>query len=555
MYNKKAARYYEQGRALHQKGKLSDSERAYKKAIRISPEFVPAYNNLGNVLLDRGRLKLATDTYRKALNLSPDHPMLLNNLGNALQLQGENKKAVRWLNKAISKNPDYADAYNNLGNALVGLRQLAEAVASYDTAIELQPSSPEFYFNRGCALNDLDKLEAAVGSYEHAIQLRSDYAEAYYNCGIALKDLGRMKESIESWNKVIQLKPDSTETHRNLSTIKTYQIMDPQLHLMETLLENLQRGHPGRAHLYFALSKAYDDLGEYEKSFHALSEGNRLRKIEFNYTIETDSALMTTIKELYINRCPGFGSAPIQSAAIKPLFIVGMPRSGTSLVEQILASHSKVYGAGELDDMNNLWTPTVSNLHDQDFNQDNIESFHNAVNTVRVSYLNTLAALGVPEKIIIDKMPLNFLWIGFILCAFPEARIININRNATATCWSIYKQYFSSQGNGFAYNLSDIVAFYNLYLDLMSFWRQQCPNSLYDICYEFLTENQEEETSRLLAFCDLDWEQQCVDFHKTKRIVKTASAAQVRTKMYQGSSEEWRKYEKHLQPLIDSLGH
>lgn len=555
MYNKKAVRYYEQGRALHQQGKLSDSERAYKKSIRFSREFVPAYNNLANVLLDRGRPKQAINAYRKALDFAPDHPLLLNNLGNALQLQGENKKAVRWLNKAITINPDYADAYNNLGNALAGLRQLAEAVTSYDTAIELQPGSPEYYFNRGCALSDSDKLEAAVESYNHAIQLRPDYAEAYYNRGIAFKDLGRLQESIESWNKVIQLNPDSTETHRNLSTIKQYNMPDPQIHLMETLLENLQCGHPGRTHLYFALSKAYDDLGEYEKCFHALSEGNRLRKMELGYTIETDRSRITTIKEFYIDRFPTVEIPPVKSAAVSPLFIVGMPRSGTSLVEQILASHSKVYGAGELDDMNDLWTSTVSNSHDQDSDQNNIKSFHNAINTVRVSYLDTLTSLGISEKIIIDKMPLNFLWIGFILWAFPEARIININRNATATCWSIYKQYFSSQGNGFAYNLKDIVAFYKLYLDLMSFWRQRCPNKIYDICYEVLTENQEEETSRLLAFCDLEWEPQCLDFHRTKRIIKTASAAQVRTKMYQRSSEQWRNYEKHLQCLIDALDH
>jgi len=165
-----------------------------------------------------------------------------------------------------------------------------------------------------------------------------------------------------------------------------------------------------------------------------------------------------------------------------------------------------------------------------------------------------LNELGVPEKIITDKMPLNFRWIGFILSAFPGAKIVHVNRDPMATCWSIFKHYFPDPCL-FAYDLEDLAQFYRLYMDLMTFWRELYPDSIYDLDYERLTENQEAETRKVLAFCDLSWEDQCLDFHETERQVKTISAAQVRTQMCTGSSDAWKKYEHRLQPLIASLGY
>jgi len=196
----------------------------------------------------------------------------------------------------------------------------------------------------------------------------------------------------------------------------------------------------------------------------------------------------------------------------------------------------------------------LSKLPDQSVSQDKRKWFQNEINRVHDGYLEKLTALKVPEKTITDKMPLNFRWIGFILSAFPEAKIIHLNRDPRATCWSIYKHYFK-KGNGYADDLGDLVEFYKLYIDLMSFWRERFPNAIYDLCYEDLTENQEQETRKLLTYCDLHWEMQCLDFHQTKRTVQTMSAAQIRKKMYQGSSEAWRKYAVHLQPLINGLGY
>ena len=303
------------------------------------------------------------------------------------------------------------------------------------------------------------------------------------------------------------------------------------------------------------MAKASEDIKDYEVSFNYLVEGNRLRKKELNYTIDTDRRLFSKIKDIFVRGDSTPGDITNEQASISPIFIVGMPRSGTTLVEQILASHSKVHGAGELEVMNKIVAPVLSNIVEHNGNLETKTLSTEQAITIRDNYLKALTALIVPEKIITDKMPINFQWVGFILSAFPHAKIIHLNRDPRAVCWSIYKHNFTSKGNGngYAYDLDDLVEFYKLYTDLMSFWHEQYPSRIYDIGYEALTENQEEETRNLLEYCDLEWENQCLDFHKTKRAVKTASSVQVRKSMYQGSSEAWRKYEEWLQPLIDNL--
>jgi hypothetical protein len=221
-----------------------------------------------------------------------------------------------------------------------------------------------------------------------------------------------------------------------------------------------------------------------------------------------------------------------------------MPRSGTTLVEQILASHSQVHGAGELV----LLGQSINSI---DWEATQLSS--NQLHSIHKSYFSGLAKIGVPEAYITDKMPANVWWIGFIIAAIPDASIIHVRRDARATCWSNFKQYFSGKGNGYAYDLQDVPEYYKMYVDLMAFWHNLYPDRIYDLEYEALTENTEAESRKLLRHVGLNWEDQCLEFHKTKRTVQTASVMQVRREMYQGSSNEWRKYEKHLGPMIESL--
>ena len=323
-----------------------------------------------------------------------------------------------------------------------------------------------------------------------------------------------------------------------------------QIGQMEILYANAELGDSDRMHICFALAKAHEDLCKYEKSFNYLKQANELRKKEVGYNIENDRNLIIKIKGFFSDEGSVFDMVPKRHSPIKPIFIVGMPRSGTSLVEQILSSHAEVYGAGELVTMDKLITQMVNKLPVQCLNQDSKKIIQDEINTLHDNYLMALASFDVPEKIITDKMPHNFMWLGFILSAFPGAKIINLKRDPMATCWSIYKHYFSTKGNGYAYDIDDLAGFYKLYRDLMSFWRKRFSRNIYDLCYEDLTVNQEIETRKLLLFCDLEWEPQCLEFHKTKRTVKTASAGQVRKEMYKGSSEAWKKYEPFLQPLL-----
>tara|TARA_Y100000385_G_C12855489_1_gene534964 strand:- start:127 stop:813 length:687 start_codon:yes stop_codon:yes gene_type:complete len=226
-----------------------------------------------------------------------------------------------------------------------------------------------------------------------------------------------------------------------------------------------------------------------------------------------------------------------------------MPRSGTSLVEQIISSHNSVHGAGELLNFRNIITPILDNH----LSKKNSSIPNEDMLKIRNEYLDSLGSLKAKEKIITDKMPMNFRLLGFILSAIPEAKIIHLTRDPMATCWSNFNHYFTA-GNGFSFDQEDLAKFYLLYQELMNFWHKLFPNKIYDLNYENLTINQEKETKKLIKYCDLEWDENCLDFHKNQRGVLTASSAQVRKKMYQGSSEAWKKYEKNLQPLIKGLG-
>ena len=457
-------------------------------------------------------------------------------------------KVVQVCKELLRIDPQSAVVFNILGAALLPLGWPEAALKSCDKAIQNKPNFAEAFYNRGSALKQLGQLEQAVDSYQRAVDLQPDNAVAVNELGIVLQDLGQLQRATNSYEQAIALQPSFAKAHHNLSGLKKYQIGDAQIGLMESLIAAPEVSESDQVYLCFALARVYEDLADVDKSFGYLQRGNSLRKEELHYKLEHHSKLVANIQQCFSAYKQTVELAATAETPKQPVFIIGMPRSGTSLVEQILASHSRVHGAGELAVLDTLMSPLLVKWHKQgdSLTEDDISS-------LRQGYLQALDALKVPESIITDKMPHNFLWIGFILSAFPKAKIIHVIRDARATCWSIYKHYFSLDINGYAYDLEDLVGFYQLYTGMMVFWRERFPNRIYDLCYETLTENQQSETRKLLEFCDLQWQQSCLDFHQTKRAVKTASAAQVRKKIYQGSSTAWQKYEQHLQPLIAGL--
>jgi hypothetical protein len=288
----------------------------------------------------------------------------------------------------------------------------------------------------------------------------------------------------------------------------------------------------------------YEDIGELDQAFSHLSAGNTLRKQLLNYSIDQDKNLFNKLKNTQPSLLKNSLETKETSNDLIPIFILGMPRSGTTLVEQIISSHSQVAGAGELNHVKqfgfNLATETekISTL---------------AVSEFRERYLSELSKVSSGRSVVTDKMPQNFRFIPLICAAFPEAKIIHVKRNPAATCWSNYKQYFASKDLGYCYNLKDVVSYYELYKDLMKLWQSYYSDRIYNLNYEKLTTAQGDQTRELIKHLELDWEKACLSPHKNKRSVRTASQQQVRQKVYKDSSKEWRKYELFLNSAFDSL--
>ena len=284
-----AIELYEKARRLHERGKLSRAEQFYRKAIKTNKRFAPAHNNLGNMLVDRNRLAEATRAYQDALAHAPGDPRVLNNLGNVLHLRGKSKEAVSLLYTALETDPDYLDALNNLGNALSSLGRFNEATAVYHKAIQLAPNFAQLHLNLGRTLMDSGKLEFAIDSFTQAITLDPNYAQAYYSRGNAFQDLGQFTDASESYQQALQINPSASIVHLALSGLKKYEDTDPHIAVMQNLLGTYRQDDPNRAMLCFALAKAYDDLREFDRSFHYLSEGNRLRSKQLDYDLFSPS--------------------------------------------------------------------------------------------------------------------------------------------------------------------------------------------------------------------------------------------------------------------------
>ena len=499
------------GACYKQLGQLSDAERMFKNAFSIKPDYAEAHFNYGIVQKELGQIDTAIESYQTAISILPNYP----------------------------------DAHNNLGNAFKSIGMYSNAIESYEWAVAHKPEFVEAFNNLGVVQCDIGLQQLAIKNFEKASSLNSNFLEALFNLGVAHKDLGNKTFAITNFKKVLEVQPFNTKVLRNLSEVKKFKKSDLKfIKKMESFLNSDKINQSELIDLNFALSNVYEHLGNKDTQFKYLSDGNRLRKALLSYSIESSTNLFNSIKVVF-DDLPTLKNNELSKSNLRPIFIVGMPRSGTSLVEQIIASHDKVHGAGELEFSSQIFSSIIAKNSSEVDKKDFL--------LFRELYLAKLNALKCSKSIVTDKMPMNFRYIGLILSAFPEAKIVHLKRDARATCWSIYKNYFDSDGIGYSCDQEDLAQYYALYSDLMSFWHEQFPNQIYDICYEDLTTNQEEETRKLLEYCDLDWDESCLNFHSNERAVKTASALQVRKKMYQGSSEAWKKYEAHLQPLIQGL--
>jgi tetratricopeptide (TPR) repeat protein len=553
------------GVTLQDVGLMNKAVTSYEKAIVSNPDYTEAHNNLGVTLQNLGLMDEAIISYEKALALNPDYTEAHNNLGNIFKELDQLDAAVKSYEKVIALNPDFSEAHYNLGNTLHELGQLESAIKSYEKVIAINPNLSKVHYNLGNTLRELGQLKSAIKSYEKVIAINPDYHEAYFNLGSSFQQLGKLDDAIKSYEKAISIRPSYAAAYYKLCYLKQYKAFDPKIAKMQSLLSSDNITKSDRIDLCFALAKVNENLNHQDELFKYLNEGNRLHKQEFNFSFDKQQKLFEVIKEIFNKNPPNIEQSSLfEPSTFKPIFIVGMPRSGSTLVEQIMSSHHAVHGAGEFQDLRKLLGELVSDNLTQGSDiastsignkkislSNNYSLPEKAFLSIRKQYLDVLSNLNVPESVITDKSLLNFRFIGFILTAFPEAKIVHMKRDARAICWSIYSIYL--KGFDFGNNFEDLAGFYSLYSDIMDFWHKLFPGQIYDICYEDLTTNQEQETRELLQYCELDWDDNCLSFHKNKRAIKTASAKQVREKMYQGSSEAWKKHEAYLQPLIKAL--
>ena len=532
------------GNTLKALGRLDEAEASYNQAIALKPDFAEAHNNLGNTLKALGRLDEAEASFNQAIALKPDFAVAYNNLGNTLKALGRLGEAEASYNQAIALKPDFAEAHNNLGSTLKVLGRLGEALASYNQAIALKPDFAVAHNNLGSTLKVLGRADEALASYNQAIALKPDYAVAHNNLGSTLKELGRADEALASYNQAIALKPDYAEAHRHLTLMKTYEVQDEQYSKMEELYLDENLSEEQRCHINFGLAKVCEDLGNFEQAFAHYTEGNGLRKKLLKYDINQDVELFKQLKSSYPKIEKNLLEPDTLSKNLMPIFIIGMPRSGTTLVEQIISSHLQVTGAGELKFAKQFGAAIATGITEVN-NQSLLDFRHN--------YLSKLQNVSNGNLIVTDKMPQNFRYIGLLAVAFPEAKIIHVKRNPAAVCWANYKRYFVSKNIGYCYAIDDVISYHKLYENLMDFWTSTLSKRIYNLDYEQLTVNQETETRQLIEYLGLDWDENCLSPQNNPRRVATASNLQVRQKVYQGSSEQWKKFQPFLNGAFDGF--
>lgn len=601
--------YSNLGNAYRDLGKLQESEQACRKALELNPNHVYALSNLGNVVRDLGNPIEAEGYYRQAIALNPGFAESHNNLSVTLLDQNRYDEAVVAARYATTFKPDYAAAYGNLSVALRELGQFDEAEVAAQKAVVLTPESANAYIDLADILFMQDRFDEAEAALTEAQALEPDSARIRMKLSNVYERIGRIEDAMEEIEKAEEISPDmagvqiqkanllfmsnhphdaleclnivlekspnsvqalaqkseiyqslgdmekSADTARKalelrkmpglyntIGKTKKFTEDDQDFKDMLALQEHIdKRGLSQKSALNFALFKAYQDIGDYEKAFECLKAGNDAKRDTLPYNEEAQKNGMARMKEIYT-------PALIKSLEGKgfesdlPVFIVGMPRSGTTLTEQIISSHPDVYGAGELNDWGNV---------SDKFRAKELKEAAYEKGEVYINRIKALDPTGKAKRIT-DKMPGNYFRLGEIVTSLPNAKVIHCRRNSMDTCLSNYKQSFA-RGQYWSYNLEELGRQYKMYEEIMEHWRKVIPDRFLEINYEETVGDLETQARKLINYIGLEWNEACLEPHKQKRSVMTASKTQVIKPVYKTSVEAWRRYEKQLQPLVEIL--
>ena len=565
------------GSALRDSKRPDHAVASYRQAISIKPDFAMAHMNLGDTLLALGRLDEAAWSYRRVLHFRPDSVEAHNNLGNALRDSGRLEEAAASYRCAVAIRPDYAKLHNNLGNALLDLGRIEEAVASYSRALELEPDFAKAHSNLGSAFRELAKLDEAEASYRRALAIRADSSEILTNLGVVQRLQGRADEAEASLRRALSIDPGAAPTITSLAELYADR---GQFAEAENLYKKAYAGHPesaqawaglaalrkmtsddsawikeaqriaqrplrprDEAHLRYAMGKFFDDVQDYEQAFVSYRRANEIAKAyspphDRQHLARTFEFTTRLYDREWLDR-----AKVTSNCSSRPIFIVGMPRSGTSLAEQILASHPAVFGAGELSFWKTASLQVGSAALESGFDGSVLAKLAD-------EYLQLLTGLSLDASRVVDKMPANFAHLGMIHAALPNARFIHMRRNPIDTCLSIYFQNFHV-AHSYANDLEDLAHYHHEYQLLMQHWRSILPPSaILEVPYEALVADQETWSRKMLDFVGLPWDPACIDFHQTNRRVSTFSKWQVRQKISKTSVERWRNYAPFVGPLM-----
>ena len=539
------------GRCLAMVGRGKEADEAFEKAFRLNP--VRKKLALAGEQQQKGNYKEAAALYREVLQTDPRNVDALRMLGVLAVGEGNLDEGERLLRRAVAIAPDFVNAIMDLGGALQEQNRTREALECFKQATKLEPTNHRAHFHLAQTLAPAMFSHEAIECYEKVLALRPRHAGSLLGMGHALKTIGKTDEAIESYRKAIEVRPNKGEVYWSLANLKTYRFSDDDIREMETRVENDELPDDSHVNFLFAIAKAHEDAGNYDRAWDFYVKGNSKRRMLEHYDpirmeVQNDAIIEVFDKE-FLEKNAGLGNPDPA-----PIFIIGLPRSGSTLLEQILASHSQVEGTAELPYIAKVQLSLNKNRADG-------VNYPEAVRELREQNFKSLGqdyidaaeihrTEGTPR--FIDKMPNNFPSVGLIHLILPNAKIIDARRYPLDSCLSNFRQLYG-KGQPFTYDLSDIGEYFIEYQRLMDHWHEVLPGKVLTVQYEDVVTDLENQVRRLLDYCELPWEDACLDFHKTDRSVRTASSEQVRQPIYTKSIHFWRNHEKNLGELIEVL--
>ena len=485
-----------------------------KKLIREFPEYIILYNILGSAYQNTGRFVLAKNIFVQANKMDPTNIAIMNNLANVHKSIGEFEISEDLFRKIIQNKPNYINAYINLGNLKKDNNNFEEAIILYNKALKINPQIPT----------------------------------TTYSLALAYQGLGNFDLAIEFAKKTLLIDNKFTQADMLISQSKKYKSENEHYKTMTSKSMNLELNGTQKVNILFALAKANEDLNYIKKSFECLESANRINRELVEFDIDKETSFFNNIKEVFAKI--NIDKIPKDTISKKKIiFILGMPRSGTSLIEQIITSHTKVFGGGELPQLSKIVKDKI--MIDDLISESKINLLINDqefLNELRYNYYDYLDRFNSHKNVITDKAPLNFRWIGLIKILFPTSKIVHCLRNPKDNCLSLYKNYFEG-GLNFSYNQKELVKYFNIYLDLMNFWNKQFPSSIFEAKYEKIVKNPEVAIKDIIKFCDLSWEENCLKFYNNKNPIKTMSTAQARQPIYSSSINSYDKFSPFLKEI------